>query len=113
MSANFKDGLIRDGIGIGTGKTLGNVKDNIIRNGNGMPGTGSAVGNVKDGVIRSGLGSVGNGTPILNVQNRIVRTGSGSGNIIGKVKDFSIKGMERELDSVMVASYHFLVKKII
>jgi hypothetical protein len=38
---------------------------------------------------------------------------AGAGSQIGKVSDFSIKGMERELDSEIVACYHFLVKKII
>lgn len=70
--------------------------------------------NFKDGVIRDGS-SKGAGRAILNVKNGLVRDGSslGGGRNIGKVSDFTIKGMERELDSEIVAAYHFLVKKII
>jgi len=32
---------------------------------------------------------------------------------IGRVRDFPVRGMDKELDAVMVAVYHFFVKKII
>ncbi|MGG7056413.1 hypothetical protein [Nitrosomonas sp. ANs5] len=89
--ANFKDGVIKDGSSKGTGKALGNVKD---------------------GVIKDGL-SKGTGKALFNVKGDIVKNGSslGIGSTIGKVCDFTIKGMERELDAEIVAAYHFLVKK--
>ena len=113
MSANFKDGVIRDGTSVGSGHALGNIKDGVIRNGT-SAGSGSALGNVKDGVIRDGS-SKGSGRAILNVKGDTVRNGSsvGSGSAIGKVNDFTIKGMERELDAEIVAAHHFLVKKIV
>jgi hypothetical protein len=57
-------------------------------------GSGTAIGNVKDGVVRNG-------------------SGKGSGSIVGKVSDFTIKGIERERDDEIVAVYHFLVKKFL
>lgn len=93
MGANFKDGVIRDGNAIGAGTALGNIKDGVVRNGS-AKGAGTALFNIKNGIVRNG--SV-----------------AGSGAQIGKVSDLSIKGMERELDSEIVACYHFLVKKII
>ena len=65
----------------------------MVRNGQ-SKGSGSALFNVKDGVVKNGQSL-------------------GSGSTIGKVSDFTIKGMERELDSEIVATYHFLVKKIV
>ena len=52
---------------------------------------------------------------MFNAKGGVVRNGSsiGSGSTIGKLKDFPIKGMERELDAEIVAAYHFLVKKIV
>ena len=93
MNANFKDSVIRTGIGLGNGNPLGNIKDGVIR-------TGS---------------SLGNGTPLINIKDGIVRTGGalGNGKQIGKVNDFSIIGMEKHTDLERVACYHFLVKKII
>jgi len=113
MSANFREGVVRDGMSVGSGNALGNIKDGVIRNGSSV-GSGSALGNVKNGVIRDGS-SKGSGRAIINVKGDTVRNGSslGSGNPIGKVKDFSIKGMERELDADIVAAYHFLVKRIV
>ena len=50
-----------------------------------------------------------------NVKDKVVRDGStkGSGSIVGKVSDYTIKGMERERDDEIVAVYHFLVKKFL
>lgn len=72
------------------------------------------MGNVKDGIIRDGS-SKGAGKAILNVKGDTVRDGSslGTGKTIGKISDFTIKGMERELDPEIVATYHFLIKKIV
>jgi len=111
--ANFKDGVIRDGSSIGSGRALGNIKDGVIRDGSSL-GSGRALGNVKDGIIRDGS-SRSSGRALFNVKGDVVRNGSslGSGNMIGKVGDYSIKGMERELDADIVAAYHFLVKKIV
>jgi hypothetical protein len=52
---------------------------------------------------------------LFNVKGDVVKRGPslGSGNTIGKVGDYSIKGMERELGADIVAAYHFLVKKIV
>jgi hypothetical protein len=111
--ANFKDGVVRDGSSIGSGKAMGNIKDGIIRDGS-SKGSGRALGNVKDGIIRDGS-SKGSGKVLFNVKGDVVKNGSslGAGRTIGKAIDFSIKGMERELNAEIVASYHFLVKKIV
>lgn len=108
---NFKDGVIRDGSSVGSGNALGNIKDGVIRSG-ASKGSGNALGNIKDGIIRNGS-TKGSGNALFNVKGDVVRNGSslGSGNIIGKVGDYSIKGMERELDAEIVAAYHFLVKR--
>jgi len=52
---------------------------------------------------------------MANFKDGVIRNGSSisAGNPIGKVSNFTIKGMERELDAEIVAAYHFLVKKII
>lgn len=118
MDANYQDGIIRDGSNIGYGDVLGNIKDGIIRRCNlAAVGHGDAVGNVTEGIIRSGnLTSVGHGDAVGNVKDSIVRRGNlttaGHGDQIGTVNDFAIKGMAREKDEEMVATYHFLVKKI-
>lgn len=90
---NYKDGIIRNGSGVGLCSAIGNVKDGIIRAGTGL-GLGTTIGNVKDGIVRNG-------------------SGLGLGSIKGKVSNFSIKGMEREKDDEIVAAYHFLVKKFL
>lgn len=46
-TANYKDGVIRDGNSIGTGRAIGNIKDGVIRDGSSR-GSGRALGNVKD-----------------------------------------------------------------
>ena|SRR5690348_10719773 len=108
MNANFKDGVIRDGSSVGSGKALGNIKDGIIRDGS-SKGSGKALGNATDGVVRDGS-SKGSGRVLLEVKGDLVKS---SGRSVGKLSDFSIKGMERELDAEIVAVYHFLVKKIV
>lgn len=119
LTANYKDGIIRDGSSVGSGSVLGNLKDGVIRKGNSpYPGNGDAQGNVKNDVIRKGNSPYpGNGDAILNIKGGVVRAGTspypGNGDQKGAVTDFSIKGMDRELDSEMVAAYHFLVKKIV
>jgi hypothetical protein len=111
--SNFKDGVVRDGSSIGSGHALGNIKDGVIRDGS-SSGSGKALGNVKDGVVRDGS-SKGSGRALFNVKDGVVRDGSslGSGRSIGKVSEFTIKGMERELDGEIVAAHHFLIKKIV
>jgi hypothetical protein len=104
--ASFKDGIVFDG-----SHRVGNVKDGIIRDGSSL-GSGKALGNVKDDVVRDGS-TKGSGHLLFNVKNGAVREGSGSGRSIGKASSFAIKGMEKELDSTIVAAYHFLVKKIV
>lgn len=108
--ANFMNGVVLDGP---AGKALGNVKDGVIRDGL-SKGAGRALGNIKDGIIRDGS-SKGAGKASMNVKLGVIRDGSssGAGRTIGKASDFSIKGMERELDAEIVAAYHFLVKKIV
>lgn len=64
----------------------------------------------------SGYPVAGSGHPVGNVKNGLVFAGSyssaGSGRKIGKVDDFTVPGMEHERDDVIVAAWHFLVKKI-
>ena len=116
--ANYKNGIIRDGASIGIGKILGNLKDSIVREGTySTSGHGKIVGNIKNDIIREGTYSTaGHGKIILNEKNGDVRKGTystaGHGTKIGKTKDYYIKGMERELDSEIVAVYHFLIKKL-
>ena len=109
---NYKDGIVRDGSSIGSGKILGNFKDGIIRDGQSR-GSGRILGNIKDGVIRDGQ-SLGAGKPLLNIKDGIVRDGQtpGAGRTIGKVSQFTVKGIEREHDATIVAVYHFFVKKL-
>jgi len=70
--------------------------------------------NFKDGVVKDGS-SKGTGKALLNIKDGVVKDGSslGTGKAIGKVSDYTIKGMERELDSEIVATYHFLIKKLV
>lgn len=77
-------------------------------------GAGRALGNVKNGIIRNGS-SKGAGKALMNVKSGVVKDGSslGAGRTIGKIGEYTIKGMERELDAEIVATYHFLVKKIV
>jgi len=53
----------------------------------------------------------------MNIKDGVVRAGTsssiGSGDKKGVIADYQIKGMERELDEHIVATYHFLVKKIV
>jgi len=117
--ANYKDGIIRDGRIKGTGKVLGNIKEGIVReSSSSVKGTGKVVGNIKDDIIRESSSSVkGTGKIILNLKDGVVRKSSssvrGTGSKIDKVDAFMIDGMERELDSEIVAAYHFLIKKIV
>lgn len=118
-NANYKDGIVRDGSSIGNGTILGNIKNGIIRKGtSSSAGNGDIQGNVKGGVVRKGASSsIGNGDIIMNIKDGVVRVGSssslGNGDKKGSADDYAIKGMERELDADMVATYHFLVKKIV
>jgi hypothetical protein len=109
--ANFKGGVIRDGISPGSGKALGNIQNGIVRDGS-SPGFGRALGNFQAGLIKEGSSAGFGGRGILNVKNGEVRAVA-SGRSLGKVTAFAIKGMERELDEAMVAAFHFLVKKIV
>lgn len=115
-SFNFSNGIIKKGsMSPGSGIPVGNIKNGIIRSGG---SSSPAIGNVKDGIIRSGGGSSspGTGTPIGNVKDGIIRAGNsasmGCGIQLGKVRDYMIKGMEREPEAEIVACYHFFIKKI-
>ena len=104
----YKDGVIRDE----SGETLGNINRGVIRDGSSM-GSGNVLGNVHKGVIRDGSSISGN--VLFNVKGGAVRDGTslGSGIAIGKLADFTIKGMVGEPAADIVATYHFLVKKIV
>ena len=58
----------------------------------------------------------GKGTKIGNVKNGYVYSGNhspGSENKICKVADVTILGIEWECDEMIVAVYHFLIKKFL
>ena len=94
--ANYKNGVIRDGSMPGSGRSIGNVKNGVIRmSPSPTVGSGKCLGNVKNGVIRKSV------SPSL-----------GSGSTVGKVRDFSIKGGGDMDDAIAVACYHFLIKDI-
>lgn len=98
---------------------LGNIKGGVIRRGtSSSPGSGQVVGNVKDDVIREGTSStLGSGRVIGSVKGGVVFKGSsstaGSGTKLGRLPDYTAKGMERERDGEIVAAHHFLVKKFL
>tara|TARA_R110000782_G_scaffold147196_11_gene240013 strand:- start:140 stop:454 length:315 start_codon:yes stop_codon:yes gene_type:complete len=102
---SYTNGVIQDD----SGKALGNVLSGIIRDGDKI-GTGKTLGNVKQGLVRDSDGNV-----LFNVKKGIVRNGKalGGGMNLGKIGDYSISGMQSESADEIVASYHFLVKKII
>ncbi len=106
---NYENGVIRDE----SGTVLGNIMHGVIRDGS-PKGSGNPLGNVKKGVIRDGT-STGNGNALFNVKGGAVRNGSslGGGIAIGKIADFTIRGMERESSDEIVAAYHFLINKIV
>jgi len=113
MGVEFRNGVIKDG-----GRVVGNVKRDVIREGSSSsPGSGRVVGNVKRDVIREGSSSSpGSGRVIGNVKGGVVRRGSsssaGSGSKLGKTRDYSIKGADYVDETIMVACYHFLVRRI-
>ena len=76
----------------GSGKRLGNVKNDVIYDGM-SPGSGKRLGNVKNGYVYDGMSP-------------------GSGRKVGRVKDYNVKGGENLRDVLVVAAYHFLIKKI-
>jgi hypothetical protein len=57
------------------------------------PGSGRRVGNVKNGYVYDGQSP-------------------GSGRKIGRVKDYRVKGGESLRDDLVIATYHFLIKRI-
>ena len=69
--------------------------------------------NFKNDVFFDG-NSVGSGRRLGNVKNDVIYDGSspGSGRIVGRVKDYNVKGGENLRDVLVVAAYHFLIKKI-
>ena len=69
--------------------------------------------NFKNGVFFDGS-SPGSGRRIGNVKNDVIYDGQsiGSGRRIGNVKDYRVKGGEYLKDDLVVATYHFLIKKI-
>ena len=102
---NYNDGLVQDD----SGKVLGNVMFGVIRDGDKL-GTGNTLGHVKHGLISDDAGNV-----LFNVKRFIIRDGIalGGGLSLGKVGDLGISGtLGQPMDDV-VASYHFLVNKII
>jgi len=111
---NFKNGLLKNGSGLGSGSTLGNGKNGVIRDGSGL-GSGRALGNVKNGVIRDGS-STGSGRALGSAKNGAIYNGSslGAGKKIGSVSDIlkKVKGLDNVDDATAVALYHFLVKEI-
>ncbi len=97
-------------------KRIGNIKNGCIYEGDHSPGSGRRIGNVKAGCVYEGDHSPGSGTRIGNVKNGYVYSGNhspGSGNKICKVSDVTIPGIEREYDEMIVAVYHFLIKKFL
>ena len=58
--------------------------------------------------------SPGSGKKIGNIKNDVVYDGQspGSGRKIGRVKDYRVKGGESLRDDLVVATYHFLIKRI-
>ena len=102
---NYNDGLVQND----SGKVLGNVMFGVIRDGDKL-GTGNTLGHVKHGLISDDAGNV-----LFNVKKGIIRDGIalGGGLSLGKVGDLGISGtLGQPMDDV-VASYHFLVNKII
>lgn len=102
---NYNDGLVQDD----SGKVLGNVMFGVIRDGDKL-GTGNTLGHVKHGLISDDAGNV-----LFNVKKGIIRDGIalGGGLSLGKVGDLGISGtLGQPMDDV-VASYHFLVNKIV
>ncbi len=102
---SYENGVIQDD----SGKALGNILSGIIRDGDKM-GTGSTLGNVKQGLVSDSEGNV-----LFNVKRGVVRNGKavGGGLNLGKIGDYSISGMQGESADEIVASYHFLVEKIV
>ena len=91
MAVEFKNGVIRS-----SGKCVGNVKNDVIREGSSSsPGSGKCVGNVKGGVVR-----------------RSSSSSAGSGSKVGKTRDYSIKGANYVDEAIVVACYHFLVRRV-
>ena len=91
MAVEFKNGVIRNG-----GRCVGNVKNDVIREGSSSsPGSGKCVGNVKGGVVR-----------------RSSSSSAGSGSKVGKTRDYSIKGANYVDEAIVVACYHFLVRRV-
>ena len=60
------------------------------------PGSGEVIGNTKDGYVYSSCWNY-----------------AGSGNKVCAVSEVTIPGMEREYDEMIVAVYHFLIKKFL
>ena len=87
---NYEDGLIRDD----SGAILGNVMNGVVRDGD-SKGAGNPLGNAVKGIVRDG-DAKGAGNPLFNVKAGMVRNGKalGSGISIGRLFEFSIKGME-------------------
>lgn len=102
---SYENGVIQDD----SGKALGNVLSGIIRDGDKL-GTGNTLGNVKQGLVRDDAGNV-----LFNVKRGVIRNGKavGGGMNLGKIGDYSISGMQGESADEVVASYHFLVEKIV
>ena len=73
---------------------MGNLKNDIYRNGS-SEGSGTVLGNIKNGVVRKGGSS-----------------SAGNGTTIGKTKDYAFKGSATVGEAEAVALYHFLEKEI-
>ena len=71
---------------------MASFKNNVFYDSS-SPGSGKRIGNVKNDVIYDG-------------------TSPGSGRKVGNVKDYRVKGGESLRDDLVVATYHFLIKRI-
>ena len=96
----FRDGKIYNSTG---GTVLGRINGDRICNSTG----GTTLGRVNGDRICNSTG----GTTLGRVNGDRVCNSTG-GTTIGHVRDFAIQGMEQESPVIMVAAYHFLVKKI-
>ena len=96
----FRNGAIYNSTG---GTTLGKIKGDRIYNSTG----GTTLGIVRGEKIYNHTG----GTTLGIVRGDRVYNHTG-GTTLGYVRDFTIQGMENESPVLMVAAYHFLVKKI-
>lgn len=97
MKETYANGVIKDGRGV----KLGELKQGVVRD-----AAGRKQGDFWNGYVRDS-----NGRNLLALHSGTVTTTTGKR--LGKVSQFTIKGMERESDGNIVAVYHFLIKKLV